>query len=109
MLSLFRAPWQAPADSADKKEEKLLKPVPKPDENELKEKIEETNEKVAKLQVRALPALSRHARRFSRLLTASLSMLFRALRRGSRRSRRRSRRARRAAATLRRSASRRPI
>jgi len=35
-----------------KEEEKLLKPVPKPDEAELKEKIEEVNDKVTALQTR---------------------------------------------------------
>ena len=51
MLRPFSRTPQAPA--ADSTTKELLKPVPKPDENELKEKIEESNEKVAKLQVRA--------------------------------------------------------
>merc|ERR1719163_1247894 len=41
----------APADSVQDKA-KLLKPVPKPDEDELKTKIEESNEKIASLQSR---------------------------------------------------------
>jgi len=39
-------------DVSEKKEVALLKPVPKPDEEDLKQKLEETNDKIAALQAR---------------------------------------------------------
>ena len=77
MLRPFSRTPQAPA--ADSTTKELLKPVPKPDENELKEKIEESNEKVAKLQVRA--CFSQLSRRsfFWRAARRSLTFIARCL------------------------------